>query len=113
MGDHYTKNQELDEDRVMDALTVLELNCNLARECLSSTRDAFKRILPHFFPKIEQPEVFSQLVHLFLAKDDPALAHRQASLKIGVEGTIALAAASGQNVYWAKAAAVKGLKSEK
>jgi hypothetical protein len=34
-------------------------------------------------------------------------------LKIGVEGTIALVAASGQKVDWAKAAAVKGLNNEK
>jgi hypothetical protein len=41
------------------------------------------------------------------------LAHRQASLKIGVEGTIALATTSGQKVDWAKATAVKGLTTEK
>jgi hypothetical protein len=113
MGEHYTQNQESDEDRVLDTLTILELNCNLARECLSSARDALKRIFPHFFPKTTQPEIFSQLVQPFLAKDDPALAHRQASLKIGVEGTIALATASGQKVDWSKTTAVKGLTAEK
>jgi hypothetical protein len=106
MGEHYTQNQESDEDRVLDTLTILELNCNLARECLSSARDALKRIFPRFFPKTTQLEIFSQLVQPFLAKDDPALAHRQASLKIGVEGTVALAAASGQKVDWSKATAV-------
>ena len=113
MGEHYTRNQELDEDRVLDTLTILELNCNLARECLSSARNALRHIFPHFFPKAAQPEIFAQLIEPFLAKDDPALAHRQASLKIGVEGTIALVAASGQKVDWAKAAAVKGLNNEK
>jgi hypothetical protein len=34
-------------------------------------------------------------------------------LKIGVEGTISLVAASGQKVDWVKAAAPKGLNSEK
>ena len=43
----------------------------------------------------------------------PALAYRQASLKIGLEGTIALVAATGQNVDWVKAAAPKGLNTEK
>jgi hypothetical protein len=113
IGEHYTRNQELDEDRLLDTLTVLELSCNLVRECLSSARNAFGHIFPHFFPKTMQPERFDQLVKPFLAKDDPALAHRQASLKIGVEGTIALVAASGQKVDWAKVAAVKGLNNER
>ena len=34
-------------------------------------------------------------------------------MKIGVEGTIALVAASGQEVDWVKASAPKGLNSEK
>ncbi|KAM0899770.1 hypothetical protein ACQ4PT_021062 [Festuca glaucescens] len=98
MGEHYTLNQESDEDHVMDALTILELNCDLARKCLTSAQNALRRIFPHFFPKITQPEIFAQLAQQFLAKDDPALAYRQASFKIGVEGTIALVAASGQKV---------------
>jgi hypothetical protein len=98
IGEHYTRNQELDEDRLLDTLTVLELNCNLARECLSSVRNAFRRIFAHFFPKIVHLEIFDQLGKPFLAKDDPALVHRQASLNIGVEGTITLVAASGQKV---------------
>jgi hypothetical protein len=53
------------------------------------------------------------LTHHFLAKEDPALAYRQASLKIGVEGTIALVAASGQEVDWVKAGTPKGINKEK
>jgi hypothetical protein len=34
-------------------------------------------------------------------------------LKIGVEGTVALVAASGQKVDWVKAGAPKGLNSDK
>jgi hypothetical protein len=41
------------------------------------------------------------------------LAYRQGSLKIGVEGTIALVAASGHKVDSVKAATPKGLNSEK
>ena len=113
IGEHYTRNQDLDEDRLLDTLTVLELNCSLARECLKSARTAFERLFPHFFPKTDLPERFDQLAKHFNGKDDPALAHRQASLKIGVEGTIALVAASGEKVDWAKVAAVRGLNSEK
>jgi hypothetical protein len=76
-------------------------------------RNALKRIFPHFFSKITQPEIFSQLAQQFLAKDDPALAYLQARLKIGVEWTIALVATSGQKIDWVRAADVKGLNSEK
>ncbi|KAM0837699.1 hypothetical protein ACQ4PT_061459 [Festuca glaucescens] len=113
IGEHYTRNQDLDEDRLLDTLTVLELNCSLARECLKSARTTFERLFPHFFPKTDLPERFDQLAKHFNGKDDPALAHRQASLKIGVEGTIALVAASGDKVDWAKVAAVRGLNSER
>ncbi|KAM0921153.1 hypothetical protein ACQ4PT_007047 [Festuca glaucescens] len=67
MGEHYTLNQESDEDRVMDTLTILELNCDLARKCLTSAWNALRRIFPHFFPKITQPEIFAQLAQQFLA----------------------------------------------
>jgi hypothetical protein len=112
MGEHYTLGEESD-DHLLDALDILELNCDLARKCLTSTRDALKRIFPHFFPRETQPEIFSQLTHHFLADEDIALANRQASLKIGVEGTIALVAATGQEVDWVKAVAPQGLNSKK
>ena len=112
MSEQYNLSQESD-DRLLDTLDILELNCDLARKCITSARNALKRVFPHFFPKETQPEIFSQLAHHFLAKDDPALAYRQASLKIGVEGTIALVAASGQKIDWVKTAAPKGLNSEK
>jgi hypothetical protein len=97
MGEQYTLSQESD-DRLLDALDILELKCDLARKCISSAWNALKRVFPHFFPKDTQPEIFSLLAQHFLEKDDPALAYRQASLKIGVEGTITLIAASGQKV---------------
>ncbi|KAK1670787.1 hypothetical protein QYE76_058946 [Lolium multiflorum] len=112
MGEHYTLSQESD-DRLLDALDILELNCDLARKCLTSARDALKRIFPHFFPRETQPEIFSQLTHHFLAEEDPTLAYRQASLKIGVEGTVALVVATGQEVDWVKAAAPQDLNAKK
>ncbi|KAK1626954.1 hypothetical protein QYE76_001269 [Lolium multiflorum] len=69
-------------------------------------------MFPHFFPKETQPEIFSELVQRFLGKEDHALAYRHDSLKIGVEGTIALVAASEQNVDWAKAGNPKGMNKE-
>jgi hypothetical protein len=113
IGEHYTRNQELDEDRLLDTLTVLELNCGLARDCLKLARTALERIFPHFFPKAVLPSKFDQLARYFHGQPDPALAHRQASLKIGVEGTVALVAASGEKIDWSKVAAVKGLNNEK
>ncbi|KAK1663600.1 hypothetical protein QYE76_051759 [Lolium multiflorum] len=94
MGEQHTLNQESD-NRLLDALEILELNCDLLRTNISSARAALKRIFSHFFPKDTQPEIFSQLTQHFLAKEDIVLAYRQASLKIGFEGTIALVAASG------------------
>jgi hypothetical protein len=102
MGEEFTLHEEV-EDRLLDTLSILELNGDLARTNISNARTAFKRIFPHFFPKETLPEIFSELVQRFLGKEDPALAHCQDSLKIGVEGTIALVAASGQDIDWAKA----------
>ncbi|KAK1602383.1 hypothetical protein QYE76_018147 [Lolium multiflorum] len=113
VGEMYTRNQDLEEDPLLDTLTVLEMNCTLARDCLKAARIAFERMFPHFIPKTNLPEKFYLLPKHFNGKDDPALAHRQASLKIGVEGTIALVAASGEKVDWAKVAAVRGLNNDK
>ncbi|KAK1610810.1 hypothetical protein QYE76_034483 [Lolium multiflorum] len=91
------------DDRLLDALSILELQGDLARTNLSDSRAAFSRLFPHFFPKQNKPEIFSALVKRFLPKEDLALAYRRENLKIGVEGTIALVANSGQEVDWAKA----------
>jgi hypothetical protein len=66
-------------------------------------------MFPHFFPKSVIPDIFESLAKSFTEHGDPALAHHQSSLKIGVEGTIALIMASGEKVDWAKVAAVGGL----
>jgi hypothetical protein len=107
------QNHELDEDRLLDTLTVLELNCGLARDCLKLVRTVLERIFPHFFPKVVLPSKFDQLVRHFHGQHDPPMVHRQASLNIGVEGTVSLVAAGGEKIEWAKVAAVKGLNNEK
>ncbi|KAM0889505.1 hypothetical protein ACQ4PT_027665 [Festuca glaucescens] len=58
MSEQYHLSQESD-DRLLDTLDILELNCDLARKCITSARNALKRIFPHFFPKETQPEIFS------------------------------------------------------
>jgi hypothetical protein len=89
-------------DHLLDALSILELQGDLACTNLDESRAAFSRLFPHFFPKETQPEMFSALVKRFLPKEDLALAYRRENLKIGIEGTIALVANSGQKVDWAK-----------
>ena len=111
MGEVFTLHEET-EDNLLDALSILELNGDLARTNISNARTALTRLIPHFFPKETQPKIFSELVQRFLGKEDLALAYRHDSLKIGVEGTIALVAASEQNVDWAKAGNPKGMNKE-
>ena len=109
----YTRNQDLEEDALLDTLSILEMNCTLARDCLRAGRIALERIFPHFFPKAALPDKFELLAKSFTDKGDAVLAHRQASLKIGVEGTIALVIASGEKIDWAKVAAVRGLNKDR
>ena len=109
----YTKNQEQEEDELLDSLTTLEMNCVLARDCLKEGRAAFERLFQRFFPKDPVPDKFEPLAKCFTGKDDPVLAYRQSALKVGVDGTIALAIASGEKVDWAKVATVRGLTKEK
>ncbi|KAK1610891.1 hypothetical protein QYE76_034564 [Lolium multiflorum] len=112
LSDKEAKQVERDNDIIMH-LETQSRRFSTGRWCLTSARNALKHVFPHFFPKDTQAKIFSQLVQHFLEKDDPTLVYRQASLKIGVEGTIALVATSGQKVDWVKTGAPKGLNSEK
>jgi hypothetical protein len=109
----YTNNQEQEEDTLLDSLAILEINCQLARVCLKQARIAFERLFQRFFPKEVVPDKFEPLARCFSGKDDPALAYRQSALKIGVEGIIALAIASGEKIDWTRVATVRGLTAEK
>jgi hypothetical protein len=53
-------------DRLLDALSMLELQGDLARTNLSDSRTAFTRLFPHFFPKQDEPKIFADLVKRFL-----------------------------------------------
>jgi hypothetical protein len=112
MGEEFTLHEGV-EDQLLDTLSILELQGDLARTNISNARATFKRLLPHFFPKQTQPKIFSELVQRFLGQDGPALAYRQDKLKIRVEGTIALVADSQQDVDWAKSGSPKGMNKEK
>ncbi|KAK1664603.1 hypothetical protein QYE76_052762 [Lolium multiflorum] len=92
---------------------LLEIHGNLARRTIVDARTAFTRLFPYFFPKQKQPETFSDLAKHFIPEEDLALTFWQESLKIGVEGRIALVAESQQNVDWAKAGETKGINKEK
>ncbi|KAK1649499.1 hypothetical protein QYE76_067304 [Lolium multiflorum] len=61
MGEEFTL-QEAEEDRLLDTLSILELQGDLACTNISNARAAFTRLFPHFFPKQTQPENFSELV---------------------------------------------------
>ncbi|KAK1618173.1 hypothetical protein QYE76_023690 [Lolium multiflorum] len=65
------------DDRLLDALFILELQGDLARTNLDESRAAFSRLFPHFFPKETEPEIFAALVKRFLSKEDLALAYRR------------------------------------
>ncbi|KAK1613590.1 hypothetical protein QYE76_019107 [Lolium multiflorum] len=112
MGADFTLH-EAEEDPLLDTLSILELQGDLACTNISDARAAFMRLFPHFFPKQTQPQIFSELVRRFLPKEDLAFAYRQDNLKIGVEGTIALVANSGQEVDWAKAGNPEKMNKEK
>ncbi|KAK1678032.1 hypothetical protein QYE76_038880 [Lolium multiflorum] len=90
------------DDCLVDALSILELQGDLARTNLSDSRTAFTCLFPHFF-QTNRAKIFVNLVKRFLPNEDLALAYRRENLKISIEGTISLVANSGQQVDWAKA----------
>ncbi|KAK1604652.1 hypothetical protein QYE76_028325 [Lolium multiflorum] len=94
--------QKPEDDRLLDALSLLEIHGDLVRRSIFDAQAAFSRLFPYFFPKKEQPSTFAALTKCFVPEEDLGLALRQENLKIGVEGTIALVAESQQNVDWAK-----------
>ena len=68
-------------------------------------------MFPFFFPKKERPDNFSELLEHFQPQDLGATL-RQESLKIGVEGTIALVAKTGQPVDWSSVGDVKKMEAK-
>ncbi|KAK1614949.1 hypothetical protein QYE76_020466 [Lolium multiflorum] len=102
-----------EDDRLLDALSLLEIHANLVCHSIFDAQAAFSRLFPYFFPKKKEPDTFAALAKSFVPQEDLGLALRQENLKIGVEGTIALVAESQQNVDWAKVGEATKLKQDK
>ncbi|KAK1626381.1 hypothetical protein QYE76_000696 [Lolium multiflorum] len=102
-----------EDDRLLDALSLLEIHADLVRRSIFDAQAAFSRLFPYFFPKKKEPDTFAALAKSFVPQEDLGLALRQENLKIGVEGTIALVAESQQNVDWAKVGEATKLKQDK
>ncbi|KAK1648406.1 hypothetical protein QYE76_066211 [Lolium multiflorum] len=102
-----------EDDRLLDALSLLEIHGDEVRRGIFDAKTEFSRIFPYFFPKKEQPNNFVALTKHFLPKEDLGLNLRQENLKIGVEGTITLVAESQKSVDWAKVGEVKKMKTER
>ncbi|KAK1646869.1 hypothetical protein QYE76_064674 [Lolium multiflorum] len=89
-------------DELLDALTLVEIHGDEARDGLENAEASLLKLFPYFFPKKEIPNTFVELAKAFNEPEDLGLKLRQEGLKIGVEGTVALIANSQQNVDWAK-----------
>ncbi|KAK1613207.1 hypothetical protein QYE76_036880 [Lolium multiflorum] len=100
-------------DRLLDALSLLEIHGDEARQGLTDARIVLSRLFPFYFVKKEEPETFTALANCFKSKEDLGPSLRQEGLKIGVEGTIALVANSQQDVDWAKVGDVKDMETKK
>ncbi|KAK1603651.1 hypothetical protein QYE76_027324 [Lolium multiflorum] len=102
-----------EDDRLLDALSLLEIHGDEVRQSISDAKSAFSRLFSYFFTKKEQPDTFAALTKHFIPEEDLELALQQEGLKIGVEGTIALVAESQQSVDWAKVGDVKKMETER
>ncbi|KAK1626033.1 hypothetical protein QYE76_000348 [Lolium multiflorum] len=100
-------------DQLLDELSLLEFHGEEAREGLAEARAGLSRLFPYFFPKKEEPKIFTTLAKCFNSQEDLGLKLRQEGLKIGVEGTIALVADSQQDVDWAKVGDIKEMEMKK
>ncbi|KAK1664198.1 hypothetical protein QYE76_052357 [Lolium multiflorum] len=91
-------------DELLDALTLVEIHGDEARDGLENAEAGLLKLFPYFFPKKETPSTFVELAKTFNGPEDLGLKLRQEGLKIGVEGTIALTADSQQDVDWPRLA---------
>ncbi|KAK1650272.1 hypothetical protein QYE76_068077 [Lolium multiflorum] len=89
-------------DQLLDALSLLEIHGDEARDGLSEAKIGLSRLFPYFFKKKEEPATFVALAKCFTSPEDLGLQLRQEGLKVGVEGTMALIAESQQQVDWSK-----------
>ena len=102
-----------ENDQLLDELSLLEFHGQEAREGLAEARAGLSHLFPYFFPKKEEPKIFTTRAKCFSSQEDLGLKLRQEGLKIGVEGTIALVADSQQNVDWAKVGDIEEMETKK
>ncbi|KAK1649070.1 hypothetical protein QYE76_066875 [Lolium multiflorum] len=100
-------------DELLDALTLVEIHGDEARDGLENAEASLLKLFPYFFPKKETPSTFVELAKTFNGPEDLGLKLRQEGLKIGVEGTIALIADSQQDVDWAKVGDIEEMETKK
>ncbi|KAK1630826.1 hypothetical protein QYE76_005141 [Lolium multiflorum] len=81
-------------DELVDALTLLEIHGDEACEGLADAEAGLSKLFPYFFPKKEEPDTFVALAKNFNVPEDLGLKLCQEGLKVGVEGTIAVAVAN-------------------
>jgi hypothetical protein len=94
-----------DEDPLMAALNLLESNWISVQEILELTRRMLTRMFVGLWPKkrADMPaDDLKKLAATFDTVEDPILEMKSRSVKLGVEGAIALAQSHGEEVDWEK-----------
>jgi hypothetical protein len=100
-----------DEDLLMAAVNLLELNWISVQEVLELTRRVLTWIFVGLWPKkkADMPAVdFKKLAAIFDTTEDPILSMKSCSVKRGAEGAIALAYSHGEEVDWEKVSSSRG-----
>ncbi|KAK1646272.1 hypothetical protein QYE76_064077 [Lolium multiflorum] len=100
-------------DQLLDALSILEIHGDKARDGLSEAKIGLSRLFPYFFKKKEEPATFVALAKCFSSQEKLGLQLRQEGLKVGVEGTIALVAESQQEVDWARVGSAEEMETKR
>ncbi|KAK1694763.1 hypothetical protein QYE76_011460 [Lolium multiflorum] len=100
-------------DQLLDALSLLEIHGDEARDGLSEAKIGLSRLFPYFFKKKEEPATFVALAKCFSSQEKLGLQLRQEGLKVGVEGTIALVAESQQEIDWARVGSTEEMETKR
>jgi hypothetical protein len=100
-----------DEDPLMAAVNLLELNWISVQEVLKLTRRVLTQIFVRLWPKkiADMPaDDLKKLAAVFDTVEDPILLMKSRSVKQGVEGAIALAYSHDEEVDWEKVSSSRG-----
>nr|XP_051190906.1 uncharacterized protein LOC127304248 [Lolium perenne] len=74
-----------ENDPLLDALSLLEIHGDEARDGLAEAEAGLSQLYPYFFPRKEQPAPFLALAKCFNTPKNLGIKLRQESLKVGVE----------------------------